>query len=175
MNRKKIILLLVFPLTAVFMLFIYVNSTPKHNVAVGLYAPLLEIKDDVTGRKLMLKDLKDKVLFVNFWASWCPPCKEEMPSIESLSKGMYGNEKFQMITILYKDPFQDGLAYMKQHGYTFPVYSDINGTTANNFGVTGVPETYIIDKKGTLRKRVLGPAEWDSPEAKNFINSLLNE
>ena len=129
----------------------------------------------MTGRKLMLSDLKDKVLFVNFWASWCPPCREEMPSIDSLFKAMNGNGKFQMITILYKDPYQDGIGYMKQSGFTFPVYSDSDGITSTNFGVTGVPETYIIDKKGKLRKRVIGPAEWDSPEAKNFINSLLNE
>jgi thiol-disulfide isomerase/thioredoxin len=175
MNSKKIILLLVFSLTAFLMIFTFINSKPKHDVAEGHYAPLLEIKDDLTGRKLMLRDLKDKVLFVNFWASWCPPCKEEMPSIESLLKEMYGNEKFQMITILYKDQYPDGIAYMKQYGYTFPVYSDSDGITAKNFGVTGVPETYILDKKGNLRKRVIGPAEWNSPEAKNFINSLLNE
>ena len=175
MNSKKFILLLVFSLAVFFLILNFVNSKPKHDVAEGLYTPLLEIKDDKTGSKLMPSDLKDKVLFVNFWASWCPPCKEEMPSIESLLKSMYGNEKFQMITILYEDPYADGIAYMKQYGYTFPVYSDINGVTARNFGVTGVPETYIIDKKGNLRKRVIGPAEWNSPEAKNFINSLLNE
>jgi len=175
MNSKKIILLLVFSLTVFFLIFTFVNSKPKHDVAKSLYAPLLEIKDDMTGRKFILRDLKDKVLFVNFWASWCPPCREEMPSIESLFKDMVGNDKFQMITILYKDPYQDGNTYMKQNGNTFPVYSDPDGITAKNFGVTGVPETYIIDKKGNLRKRVLGPAEWNSPEAKNFINSLLNE
>ena len=175
MNSKKIVLLLVFSLAAFLLIFTFVNRVPKHDVAEGHYAPLLEIKNDMTGSKLMLSDLKDKVLFVNFWASWCPPCKEEMPSIEALSKGMHGNEKFQMITILYKDPYQDGIAYMKQSGYSFPVYSDNNGITSQTFGVTGVPETYIIDKKGNLRKRVLGPAEWNSPEAKNFINSLLNE
>lgn len=175
MNSKKIILLLVFSLAVFFLIFTSVKSKPKHEVAEVLYSPLLEIKDDITSRKLMLSDFKDKVLFINFWASWCPPCKEEMPSIESLFKSMSGNEKFQMITILYEDPYQNGIAYMKQYGYTFPVYSDINGTTAQNFGVTGVPETYIIDRKGNLRKRVIGPAEWNSPEAKNFINSLLNE
>lgn len=175
MNSKKKILLLTFIVAASFLLFSIFNSKPKHDIAVGLYAPSLEITDEMTGRKLTTGDLKNKVLFVNFWASWCPPCREEMPSIESLFKDMFGNEKFQMITILYKDPYQDGTAYMKQNGYTFPVYSDSNGITARNFGVTGVPETYIIDKKGILKKRVLGPAEWNSPEAKNFINSLLNE
>lgn len=175
MNSKKIILLLVFSLAVLFLIFTSVKTKPKQEAAEVLNSPSLEIKDDMTGRKLTLSDFKDKVLFINFWASWCPPCKEEMPSIESLFKSMSGNEKFQMITILYEDPYQNGIAHMKQSGYSFPVYSDINGITARNFGVTGVPETYIIDKKGNLRKRVIGPAEWDSPETRNFINSLLNE
>lgn len=175
MNSKKLILLLTFIVAASLLLFMLFNSSTKHDVSGGLYAPLLEIKNEASDRKLLSGDLENKVLFVNFWASWCPPCREEMPSIESLYKGMFKNEMFQMITILYKDSYQDGTAYMKQNGYFFPVYSDSNGITAKNFSVTGVPETYIIDKKGILRKRVIGPAEWNSPEVRNFINSLLNE
>lgn len=175
MNSKKLILLSTFIVAASLLFFMLFNSKTKHDVSRGLYAPLLEIKSETNGRKLLSGDLKDKVLFVNFWASWCPPCREEMPSIESLYKSMLGNEKFQMLTILYKDSYQNGTAYMKQNGYSFPVYSDINGITVKNFMVTGVPETYIIDKKGILRKRVIGPAEWNSPEVRDFINSLLNE
>lgn len=169
------ILLLIFLVIASFLFFSIFNNKPKQDTAVGLIGPYFEIKDEITGHKLTAGDLKYKVLFVNFWASWCPPCREEMPSIESLYTDMLQNDNFQMVTILYKDAYQDGVAYMKQNGYTFPVYSDINGISARNFGVTGVPETYIIDKKGILRKRVIGPAEWNSPEIKNFINSLLNE
>ena len=175
MDRKKLILLLVFIVAASVLFFTLLNKQKKHDVAVGLYAPALEVKDEISGRKITTGDFKNKVLFVNFWASWCQPCREEMPSIDSLYKDMLGNEKFQMITILYKDSYQDGTDYMKQKGYTFPVYSDINGITARNFGITGVPETYIIDKNGILIKRVLGPAEWNSPEIKSFIHSLLNE
>jgi len=174
-KSKKLILLLTFIVAASFILFSFFKSAPKHDIAVGLYAPELDIKDEITGRKLTSGDLKNKVVFVNFWASWCQPCREEMPSIESLLRDMGGNDRFQMVTILYKEPYQDGTDYMKQNGYTFPVYSDNKGITARNFGVTGVPETYVIDKKGILKKRVLGPAEWNSQEAKNFINSLLNE
>ena len=175
MNIKKLSVLSILFVAASILLFTSFSCNRKHDIAVGLQAPELEIKDEISGRKLSSGDFKNKVVFVNFWASWCPPCKEEMPSIESLYKDMAGNDKFQMITILYRDPYQDGTGYMKQNGYTFPVYSDNNGVTAGNFGVTGVPETYIIDKKGILRKRVIGPAAWNSPESKNFINSLLNE
>jgi len=174
-NGKKVTLLLIFIGVSIFLFFTFPRTKTGHNVAEGVYAPLLEIRDGTTGLKLTLSDLKDKVVFVNFWASWCPPCREEMPSIESLAKEMLGNEKFQMVTILYKDSYQDGAAYMKQNGYTFPVYSDNAGTAARHFGVTGVPETYVIDKKGTLRKRVIGPADWYSQDAKSFLNALLNE
>jgi cytochrome c biogenesis protein CcmG, thiol:disulfide interchange protein DsbE len=175
MNSKRLIILSSVFIIAFLLLFTLFKGSPKRVVGVDLQAPDLDVKDDISGRKLRSGDLKNKVIFVNFWASWCPPCKEEMPSVEALFKDLAGNDKFQMITILYKDSLQDGRAYMKQNGYTFPVYSDNNGITAENFGVTGVPETYIIDKKGILKKRVIGPAEWNSPEAKTFINSLLNE
>jgi cytochrome c biogenesis protein CcmG, thiol:disulfide interchange protein DsbE len=175
MNSKKLIVLSSLIVVASVLLFNSFSCNRKHEVAVGLQAPDLDIVDEVSGRKLASGDLKNKIVFVNFWASWCPPCKEEMPSIEALFKELAGNNKFQMVTILYKDSYQDGTLYMKQNGYTFPVYSDNNSVTAVNFGVTGVPETYVIDKKGILQKRVIGPAEWNSPEAKNFINSLLNE
>ena len=175
MQSKKLILLLVFLVAASMMFFLLFKNKNAQDDSGGLYAPLLEIKDELTGRKLSLKDLENKVLFVNFWASWCPPCKEEMPSIESLYKDLRGNSQFEMITILYKESYPYGISYIKENGYTFPVYSDNNGKTAAKFGVTGVPETYIIDKKGQLKKRVLGPAEWNSPEAKDFIHALLNE
>jgi len=175
MTGKKLIVLLTALIALSLLLFTVVNNKHTRTVAVGLYAPDLEVRDEISGRRIVSGDLKNKVLFVNFWASWCPPCKEEMPSLESLFKALSGNSQFQVITILYKDLYQNGTAYMKQNGFTFPVYSDSNDITATNFGVTGVPETYIIDKKGILKKRVIGPADWSSPEARNFIDALLNE
>jgi cytochrome c biogenesis protein CcmG, thiol:disulfide interchange protein DsbE len=175
MTGKKLIVLFSALIALSLLLLTFINNKPKHAIAVGLYAPDLEVRDEISGRRIVSGDLKNKVLFVNFWASWCQPCREEMPSLDSLVKDLSGNKQFQVITILYKDPYQNGTAYMKQNGFTFPVYSDSNDVTARNFGVTGVPETYIIDKKGILKKRVIGPADWNSPEAKSFINALLNE
>ena len=175
MANKKLILLLTFILFLVFLFFLISHKETQNDIAVQHYAPPLNIKDDVSGRIFTSGDFRNKVLFVNFWASWCQPCREEMPSIESLFKVMLQHDDFQMITILYRDPYQAGVAYMKENGYSFPVYSDNNGITAKNFGVTGVPETYIIDKKGKLLKRVLGPAEWNSPEVEGLLNSLMNK
>jgi cytochrome c biogenesis protein CcmG/thiol:disulfide interchange protein DsbE len=80
-----------------------------------------------------------------------------------------------MVTILYKDSIPDASSYMKQNGYTFPVFLNSDESAAKIFGITGVPETFIIDKRGILRDKVLGPAEWDSPQAIESFQSLMKE
>ncbi len=147
----------------------------KTEVAEGIRAPKLAVVDVRSGQAIDITHLKGKVIFVNFWASWCPPCKEEMPSIEALYKDIMKNDAFRMITILYKDDVKTASDYMRANGYTFPLFTDNDGISAQRYGVTGVPETYLVDKKGALRKRVIGPADWNSTEAKAFINALLSE
>lgn len=150
-------------------------SEKKSEVAEGIRAPMLDVRDVTTGQAMDMSQLKGKVVFVNFWASWCPPCKEEMPSIEALHRDLLKNSAFLMVTVLYKDDVKTAADYLRANNYTFPLFTDNDGISANRYGVTGVPETYLIDKKGALRKRVIGPADWNSSEAKAFINSLLSE
>jgi len=157
------------------MVFIASCSEKKTEVSKGMGAPKLDVRDVSSGHALDISQLKGKVVFVNFWASWCMPCKEEMPSIEALYRELQKNDGFLMVTILYKDDPKTGSEYMRSNGYTFPLFADNDGISAKRYGVTGVPETYLIDKKGTLRKRIIGPADWNSSEAKAFINSLLSE
>ena len=159
-------------------LLLLINSScaeKKQEVAEGLKAPGVELLDAGSGRSIDTSVLKGKVVLVNFWASWCMPCREEMPSIEALHRAMPGNDKFVMITILYRDDPAAASSYMRSGGFSFPFFADNNGVSARNFGVTGVPETYLIDKKGILRKKVIGPADWNSQEAKTLIDSLLAE
>lgn len=96
-----------------------------------------------------------------------------MPSVEALYREMAANNDFIMIMILYNDSHENAFAYMKSQGYTFPVYVDPGGAAARNYGVTGVPETYIIDKKGMLVRRVIGGADWNSPDEKSQIKALF--
>ncbi|KAF0145315.1 MAG: thiol-disulfide oxidoreductase ResA [Nitrospirae bacterium] len=157
--------------------FISQRDTGKKEplATVGLPAPNLEVADAVTSRKLSLADLKGKVLFINFWATWCQPCREEMPSIEGLFKRFTDNKDFVMLTILFRDDPQAGINYLKQNRFNFPLMLDKEGQTAKAYGLTGVPETYIIDKKGILREKIIGPYQWDSPEALELISRLLKE
>ncbi|MEW6417409.1 MAG: TlpA disulfide reductase family protein [Nitrospirota bacterium] len=141
---------------------------------IGSPAPDIELID-FNDNKLRLSDMKGSVVFVNFWATWCESCVDELPSIEGLFRSMSNNPKFKLITILYKDDGYRAFSYMKGNGYTFPLYKNPDGSAAKKFGITGVPETFIIDKKGILRDKVTGPAEWDSLHAVETFHKLINE
>lgn len=164
-----------FMCVAAIALFLISCQGPPKEVAEGIRAPHLDIQDPVTGQKVKFRDYEGRVLFVNFWATWCAPCREEVPSIETLHRELFSDRRFAMVTILYKDNPKSAYDYMKGNGYSFPVFTDQNGTTAERFRVTGVPETYLIDKKGVLRKRVIGSLDWNAAETRAFVNTLLLE
>jgi len=171
-NKALILLIILFGIVITFY-FIKHQSSPRI-ATVGAPVPDIELTD-TQGKKLKLSELKGSVAFVNFWASWCPPCIDEIPSVEVLYRYLSGNSNFKMITILYQDDENRVSRYMQQQGYTFPLYHDPDGFAAKRFGITGVPETFIIDKKGTLRKKVVGPLEWDSPPVIEAFLNLINE
>lgn len=172
--NKKLLLIIALSLIGSVLVFIMTGRESRRQpVAVGLTAPEYHVLDVASGERLAPDRYKGKTVFVNFWASWCQPCKDEMPSLEALYRELSENGSFRMITILYKDDPRNALEYMKAKGYTFPVYIDYEGTSARNFGVTGVPETYIVDKDGILKHRIIGPADWMAPEARNAVISLL--
>jgi thiol-disulfide isomerase/thioredoxin len=130
---------------------------------------------DINKNRMTLAGMEGSVVFINFWATWCESCVDEMPSIERLSRHFAGNPSFKIVTILYKDDLNAALSFMKESGHTFPVYLNPDESAAKMFGITGIPETFIIDKKGILRDKVIGPAEWDSPNTLHAFQTLINE
>ena len=175
MKTKTIILIAIF-LSAVIVIIFGVGreETQRVKAVVGLNAPEL-ILDNPSGKTYSLYELKGSVVFINFWATWCQPCREEMPSIQSLYNHFKDEKGFRMLTVLYRDDSQKAIAYMRENNYRFPVAMDSNEKTARSYGVTGVPETYIVDKKGILREKVIGPADWSSLQAVSLISNLLKE
>jgi peroxiredoxin len=130
---------------------------------------------DLTGKKVEIKQYKGKIIFLNFWATWCGPCKEEMPSLEVLHRQFKG-DNFVLLTISVDyeglKPVREFLD--KQH-YTFPVLLDPNGETLDLFEVKGIPITFIIDKRGRVIGRAIGPRDWKSPEVFSLINILIQK
>ena len=98
-----------------------------------------------------------------------------MPSIAKLSKHFSSNQDFIILPILFRDSPQDAVNYLKESRFNLPVLIDREGKAARVYGLRGIPETFIVDKKGVLRKKVIGPYEWDSPDVLALISSLLKE
>ncbi len=174
MKNKGIILLIMLLLgvAAVFGLRDHSGRSPK-KAAVGLEAPDFTLKD-TEGRVWKLSDLRNKVVLVNFWASWCDSCKEENPSIQRLVNAGKGNDKLVILSVLFKDDPAKAMGYMKASGFSYPVLID-DKNISSRYGLTGVPETFIIDKKGTIRQKIVGPITWDTPEVRTALAGLIDE
>ncbi len=143
-------------------------------VAVGLEAPDITLLD-MDGNIWRLSQQKGKVVFMNYWASWCKECRAEMPSIQALYDKKKDDPDFLMALIVYNEDPVKSARYMEENNFTMPVYADPDGQAAFTYGLTGVPETYIVDKKGIIRKRIIGPADYSEPDAVGFITKLTDE
>jgi len=141
--------------------------------AKGQPAPDFALKD-IDGKAWRLSDLKGKVILLNFWATWCDSCKEENPSFQKLIESQKENANFAAVTILYNDSAQNALAYMKNNNLRFNVLMDDRKTSVD-YGITGVPETFLISKKGIVTNKIIGPINWDTPEVRTAISKLLEE
>ena len=138
---------------------------------VGKPAPGFTLKD-TTGKSWRLGGLKGSLVFVNFWATWCPPCLAEMPSMEGLHRELAG-QPFHMLTILYSDDPGAAASFAGQNGYTFPILIDPDGEVAKAYGLTGVPETFIVDPEGVLKEKFIGPREWNRNPLKAAIRRMV--
>ncbi len=131
--------------------------------------------NDLAGRAHRLSAYRGKIVFLNFWATWCPPCREEMPGMEQLYRRL-GHDDFAMLAV---NEDEDGAPAVRRFvdgmGLSFPVLVDEKGTVPPRYGVTGYPETFIIDRNGQVLKRFIGPADWDSEELRSYFAQLLDE
>jgi cytochrome c biogenesis protein CcmG/thiol:disulfide interchange protein DsbE len=121
-----------------------------------------------------LSDLRGKVVVLNFWASWCPPCLEETQSLNTLQQQIAS--KGGVVLGLSVD--EDKAAYQKflvDNHVVFPTYDDTSKKTAADYGTSMYPETYLIDRNGRLARKIVGPQDWQSPEIIGSIDVLLKQ
>lgn len=116
-------------------------------------APLAQLEG---GGKASLADYRGRWVLVNFWASWCLPCREEAPALERFQR-QHGGPHFTVLGIDSRDLTSDGLAFVREYGLTYPQLRDGDGSAADDYGTTGVPENFLIDPQGKVRLLVLGP------------------
>ena len=129
---------------------------------------------DPAGKKVSLKDFRGKLVMLNFWATWCVPCREEMPTMERLYQE-FKNRGFVIVAVNVKDKKTDALAFIKELKLTYPVVFDPEGEVGLLYGAWALPATYLIGPKGEGLARMWGPADWYSPGARALIQARLNQ
>ncbi|HUR37258.1 MAG TPA: TlpA disulfide reductase family protein [Terriglobales bacterium] len=135
---------------------------------VGQPAPQFTVQD--SDRKVSLSDHKGKIVVLNFWATWCPPCVEEMPSLVAMQAKMKDK-----VTVLAISTDQDKAAYHRfliDHKIALLTVRDPEYKSSHLYGSVRYPETYIIDANGILRRKFIGPVEWTKPEIIDYLNKL---
>jgi len=136
------------------------KSSQTRRAIVELEAPAFELLDG-DGTAVRLSDFKGKTVFLHFWASWCKNCREEMPFIQALYDRKRSDPDFVLLSVVYREDPAETMRYMEANGYDIPLYTDPGEETAKTYGVTGVPETFVIGADGILKKRVIGPGNWN--------------
>lgn len=141
---------------------------------MGSQAPDFQLID-LQGNWQALPDYRGKVVLLNFWATWCGPCRVEMPSMERVYQDLK-NEGFAILAIS-SDP-QGSIVtrpFVAAQGLTFPILHDSDYQVSGSYGVRTLPMSFLIDRNGTLTQRVFGAWDWDSGEARELIRGLLRE
>jgi peroxiredoxin len=128
---------------------------------------------DLNGNNISLSDFKGKIVFLNFWTTWCPTCRIEMPSMEKLHQKLK-NKDFAMVTINLQESASQVKAFFEEFKLTFTALLDSTGEVGASFGIRAIPSTYIVDKTGRIIGLVNGPREWDSKEAIALFEYLID-
>jgi peroxiredoxin len=136
---------------------------------IGTAAPNFTVQD--SDRKLTLTDYRGKVVVLNFWATWCPPCVEEMPSLLQMQQRL----KDKGVTVLAVSLDADDGAYhkfLKDHGVNVITVRDPDMKSSDLYGTFKYPETYIIDRNGVLQRKFIGAVDWNQPDVLDFLTKL---
>lgn len=141
-------------------------------VKLGEPAPNFQLRD-MNDRLVSLSDLRGKVVLLNFWATWCGPCRVEMPAMEQLYR-MFSRKDFEILAVstdaqgaVITRPFQ------QENRLTFPILHDPDYRVGLNYGARSLPMTFLIDRQGIIRHQVFGARDWEAPEAQQLVQMLM--
>jgi thiol-disulfide isomerase/thioredoxin len=129
---------------------------------------------NLNGKKVTLSDLKGKIVFLNFWTTWCSPCREEMPSMQTLYT-RFKDKDFALIAVNFNESADVVKKFFKEYKLTFTALLDSDGEIGAAFGIRSIPATYILDKNGGIIGKVFGPRQWDSKESIALFELLIKE
>ncbi len=179
LNHRAIILILL-AVSAIAVLFVLkqkkssFKSFALQSLQVGALAPDFFFPG-LDGKMIRLSDYRGKVVLVNIWATWCSPCVSEVSSMQKLYQELQG-EDFEILAVSIDETGLKAVApFMKAHKLSFPALIDSQGAIKNLYKATGVPESYIVDRRGILVQKIIGPLDWAAPEVLRFFRKLIDQ
>ncbi len=162
-------------LVAIISLFVFLSPLSGHSspwdidALIGTYAPEFTLKD-LQGNNVSLTDFRGKLVLLNFWATWCPPCREEIPSLNKLMS-QYRNKGLVIIGISSDSSYKRLKAFAKKYNISFIVLHDASITITRKYKVFSLPTTFLIDKRGRIVRKFIGAYDWTSQEVTDIIKA----
>ena len=135
--------------------------------------PLEAKLQNTAGRYVRLDDFRGKIVFLNFWTTWCPSCRTEMPSMERLHRKLIG-KNFAMVTVNIKESASQVKNFFEEYKLTFTALLDTTGEVSTGLSIRAIPTTFILDKSGKIIGSITGPREWDSKKTVAFFEHLAD-
>lgn len=147
------------------------KDTPR-SLTIGSIAPDFSL-ENMQGERVSLSQLRGKVVIVNFWATWCPPCRSEMPSMEVLHQ-TFKDDGLVLLAINVEQGGRQAVAkFLQESPYSFPILLDEQREVQNLYGVFQFPESFIIDRNGVVVKKVIGAVHWMGGDLYNLLHFML--
>jgi len=174
-NNKKIAFLAIFGLIIVLFIAGYLVKDRQGGnkiIASGDQAP--EFRLQTPGRRFIsLSDLRGKVVMVHFWATWCPPCVEEIPTLDKLYSSLMGKD-FEMLAISVDEGGVEAVVpFVQKNRLNVPMLLDPGHRIASLYGTFKFPETYIVDRQGKVRYKAIGPRDWSDPSNVQLLRDII--
>jgi thiol-disulfide isomerase/thioredoxin len=162
------------PLAIAGSLVLALNTSSAFAVSVGDTAPDFKLPRLERSGDIQLKSYRGKVVYVDFWASWCGPCRLSLPELNKLRK-QYRKKGFEVIAINLDEDKDDAMEFLKEFPVAYPTARDVEGITPDKYGLQGMPTAYLIDRKGKVSLVHEGFKKTDSAELKHKISALLKK
>lgn len=174
-NVKQLVFLAVLLLITVVVIAGYVASKKpgrKTPIQSGDRAPEFRLPA-LDAAQVSLAEYRGKVVMVHFWATWCPPCVEELPTLAQLNKSMSGKDFVMLAVSVDEGGAASVAAFLRKNNVQLPVLLDPDHAVASSYGTFKFPETYVVDRGGIVRRKIIGAMDWRDPQALRMLNDIL--